>query len=333
MYSIEGSDMFTHLRLTLAAVAGATLLTATLTAPAKADEQPMSFQVYKVEGKVRASKIGTSQTTSVGWNNLKAGDQITAGMQVFVPLRSSIQLIQVPNDPPTIVMIESTTLASFDELKMRDGKAVTRLSIARGAIRAGVVEEGSAKSDLEIRSPNATLSKRGTWGFRLWVGPAGRWEMSLADRGLVEAIQANSNRRRLIYPGQTVNQRMSQWIQTARFNLPVSVQDLYGIKGTDAQFNMLNNSGFGFLLLGTNTQGIGAKQFTAPTGGTSVLNAIAGQGTTGGGTNQLRLARAIQNRISQNRTTNRVFNNTGGNFGVGFGTVPINTNGAAAKHR
>jgi hypothetical protein len=111
------------------------------------------------------------------------------------------------------------------------------------------------------------------------------------------------------------------------------VQDLYGIKGADAQFNMLNNSGFGFLLLGTNTQGIGPKQFAPPNGGTSLLNALADQGTTGAGTNQLRLSRAIQSRISQNRNTNRIFNNSGGNFGIGFGTVPINQSGASAKRR
>lgn len=325
--------MFMHTRLTLAAVACAGLVLLGNAQTARAEDQPMTFQVYKLDGTVRVSKIGTSPTSSTGWTSLKVGDHVGAGTQINVPLRSSIQLIQQPSDPPTIVMIESSTFASFDDLRMKDGKAITRLSIDRGAIRAGVVEEGSAKSDLEIRSPNATLSKRGTYGFRLWVGPGGRWEMSLADRGLVEAIQANSNRRRLIYPGQTVNQRMSQWIQTARFNLPVSVQDLYGLKGADAQFNMLNNSGFGFLLLGTNTQGIGAKQFASPNGDISLLNAIAGQGTTGAGTNQLRLSRAIQSRISQTRNTNRLFNNTGGNFGIGFGSVPITQNGSSARKR
>lgn len=325
--------MFLHMRLTLAAVACATLFINTRAQTARAEDQPMTFQVYRLDGKVRAAKVGTDPTSAKGWNYLKVGDQVSSGMMVDVPLRSSVQFVQQPSDPPTIVMLESSTLASFDEIRRKEGVAFNRLSVARGAIRAGVVEEGSAKSDLEIRSPNATLSKRGTYGFRLWVGPGGRWEMSLADRGLVEAIQNNNQRRRLIYPGQTVNQRMSQWIQTARFNLPVSVQDLYGLKGADAQFNMLNNSGFGFLLLGTNTQGIGPHQFNSPNGGTSLLNALGGQGTTGAGTNQLRLARAIQNRATQNRTTNRIFNNSGGNFGIGFGSVPINQNGASARKR
>ncbi len=319
--------MNTHLRLTLAAVACAAFASPAALQSARAEDVPMTFQVYRLDGTVRVSKIGTSPTASTGWTSLKVGDHVGAGTQINVPLRSSIQLIQQPSDPPTIVMIESSTFASFDDLRMKDGKAITRLSIDRGAIRAGVVEEGSAKSDLEIRSPNATLSKRGTYGFRFWVGAGGRWEMSLADRGLVEAIQRNGSQRRMIYPGQSVNQRMSQWIQTARFNLPVNVQDLYGLKGADAQFNMLNNSGFGFLLLGTSTQGIGPKQFAAPNGGTGILNALGGQGTTGGGTNSLRLSQAINARINQSRNSNRVFNNSGGNFGVGFGTVPINANG------
>lgn len=325
--------MFQHARLTLAAVACAILTLGTGAQLARAEDQPMNFEVYQLDGKVRAAKIGTDTKKSDGWKYLKVGDKISSGMMVDVPLRSTIQFIQQPSEPPTIVMLESSTLASFDEIRHKEGVAYNRLSIARGAIRAGVVEEGSAKSDLEIRSPNATLSKRGTYGFRFWVGPGGRWEMSLANRGLVEAIQRNSNQRRLIFPGQTVNQRMSQWIQTSRFNLPVNVQDLYGLKGADAQFNMLNNSGFGFLLLGTNTQGIGTRQFASPNGSTNFLNAIAGQGTTGAGTNQLRLSQAIQSRINQNRNTGRIFNNSGGNFGIGFGTVPINQNGGSAKRR
>jgi len=291
------------------------------------------FRVIKVEGGARYSKVGTKTTDNTGWTQAKVGDLVGGGLQFHVPLRSMMQLVMEPAEPPTIVMLEPGTLASIDELFKKEATPTTRLGLAYGAIRAGVAE-GTVRGDLEIRSPNATLSKRGTWGFRMWVERGtGRWQMSLADRGLVEAIQNQSNQRRLIFPGQSVNQRMSYWIQSARFNVPVSVPDVFGVKGGDASF--LNNNTTGFNILVTNG---GNQNSIYPFGQSGNLkslqlnasNLFGQQQSALTSTSGLLLGQAISNRLNQN---NNVTNRPDGNFGVGFGRVPLNFGTAPSAKR
>ena len=71
---------------------------------------------------------------------------------------------------------------ALDPARRLGSRAIARF------VRAGVAE-GGLKSDFTIDSPVATLSKRGTWNFALYYErETERFEISLLDRGLVEAI-------------------------------------------------------------------------------------------------------------------------------------------------
>lgn len=280
------------------------------------------FQVFEVRGDAKWG-VGTNlkADSETGWRTVRVGDKYPRETQIRTGLRTKVKLVMVPAKPATIVMVEPLTLASIDELLQRDGKAVTRLGLAYGAIRAGVAE-GELRNDLQIRAPVATLSKRGTWGFRLYAERGtGRWEMSLSERGLVEAIQNLTGQRRFITPGQTINQFMSHWIEAVHFTQQLTVHDPFGIKGADLLFNLNNGTGLGVLLFGGN-------------GTIGVLNTVGNfriehlDLTPGGQNNNqssnqnassLRLSQAIQNR-AQNRGP---FRRPDGDFGVGFGSVPL----------
>lgn len=313
------------LACTLVGVANAETANPPKPAPAASTaNQGVYFEVIELTGKPRWAKVGVDPKASNGWSLARIGDRLGGGIQINCPLRSQIKLAMVPATPATVVMLEASTLASIDDLvKGEANAAVVRLGLAYGAFRAGVAE-GDVRSDLEIRSPVATLSKRGTWGFRFYVERGtGRWEMSLAERGLVEA-RNNLGQSRLIRPGQWVNQFMARWIESVRFNRPVFVQDLYGLKGSDLTFFLTQSDGLGILLPGGNQLNIfnEAGRGRIPLDRLNLGNLFTNNGAQGlsQSTQQLRLYRALADRL---RNVGPIRLNDG-DFGVGFGFVPIN---------
>src|SRR5258706_2286825 len=67
----------------------------------------LRYEVVAVEGRVR---VGPDSDTSLnvngpGWFTPKVGDQLGAGLQIRVPLRSKIKFVAQPADPPTVMMI------------------------------------------------------------------------------------------------------------------------------------------------------------------------------------------------------------------------------------
>jgi hypothetical protein len=211
------------------------------------------FVVEELRGTVKIGSPTADPKNESEWTAVKVGDQIPPGKQIKTGIRSSVKLAMSPAEPPTVVMFESLALAIVDELfKGQDGEGnaavVSRIGLAQGAVRAGVVEGGEVRSDMEIRSPSATLAKRGTWDFRFFVERGtGNFQISLASRGLVQAIQNQSGRSVMIRPGQRVTQAMMRWIESVKFDRVIQVQDWYGLRGAELIFNLNNQSGLGVL--------------------------------------------------------------------------------------
>jgi hypothetical protein len=288
-------------------------------APAPVDKDAtLRYLVTEVTGKVRYAEIGTDPKQDAGWTQAKVGDQLGAGLQIYVPpIRSRIKMVARPADPPTVILIEQGTLVGLSELHLDKtaNVAKSRVKLAYGAVRAGVAE-GGTRSDMEIESPVATLSKRGTDIFR-FESRNGRFTMSLSEqgRGLIEAIQThsaeygglNQTRSRFVTPGQYVTQAMMRAIDNVRFDRNVNVTDNFGLQGLDQMLTLMNNhGGFAFLLPPGNT--------------TFNLTGAAPISQTGlpqnGAQNQ-----QVQNLLLPTLTT-PVKNAPSGSFGVGQGTVP-----------
>jgi hypothetical protein len=115
----------------------------------------LRYEVVEVRGAAKWGALELRPDAEAGWQQVRVGDQYGGGIQIFCGLRSKVKLVQQPANPPTVIMVESMTLASIDELYRRQDEAVARLGLAYGAIRAGVAE-GELGSNFQIRSPVAT---------------------------------------------------------------------------------------------------------------------------------------------------------------------------------
>lgn len=290
-------------------------------APAKTEATgELRYEVSAVTGNVRFAPIGTDPLQDAGWQKIRLGDQLGAGMQIHVPaIRAGVKLTARPSEPPTVILIERGTLIGITELNLdqQQGTAKSRVKLAYGAVRAGVAE-GATRSDMEIESPVATLSKRGTDIFRFEYRN-GRFLMSLSEqgRGLIQAIQTRSGefggldrfRSRYVTPGQFVTHQMMRAIEHVQFERTVNINDAFGLQGLDAMFTMLNShGGLAFLLpQGSNLAGMldGAGHQT-------------GLGLTPSFDQQ---AQAALNQLLQTLTPN-TRSSPAGDFGIGQGQVP-----------
>lgn len=302
-------------------------------APVKA-AQELRYQVVEVAGVVRAAAIGVDPKSPAGWHPVQVGEFITAGMQINTTFRAKVKLVMVPADPPTVIMIERMTLVQFSELRYEAGAAKARIELGHGAVRAGVAE-GSVRSDMQIASPAAVLSKKGTDIFRFWYYNGNDWGMSLSDRGrgLIQAIQLKQGgmtggglggfNSRFVRPGQSVNQEMLRTIETELFNRFVNVNELFGLTNGDIQ--LISLWGNGINIRGLNGDIIKLRDITGRDIGLDQMKTKEQLLTAG--VDGLRL---FQNLPFQTRD-NRPRGNNGGDFGIGQGTVPVSVFNTASK--
>ena len=295
----------------------ATAPAAAAAAPTTPSDGSLVYQVIAVAGKVRVGKTGLSAEAPEGWALVKVGDELQAGQQVSVPLRGALKVVARPADPPTVLLFETTTLVNISELSLTGGTAKARIELAHGAVRAGVAE-GTTRSDMEIKCPAATLSKRGTDIFRFEYHN-GRFVMSLSDqgRGMIQAIQMQSTaygglmrqRSRFVLPGQFVTHQMASAIDMMQFDRQINVNDMFGMMGADQLAALMNQHGLGiFFSQGGNTPAVlEPTGGPAPPGGPQGLQPLVGA-LTGAAT------------LPFLRPTNR--HQTSGDFGVGQGTLP-----------
>lgn len=280
---------------------GAAVATPTVaTAPAATTSQPqpgdgsLVYEVVEIAGKPLVGPIGTNILKDYAqWRPIQVGEALGRGQQIHAPARAKVKMVARPADPPTVILVEPGSMVAIEDLAIRNGAAVSRLGLGYGAVRAGVAE-GQVRSDMEIASPQAVLSKRGTDIFRLeYVN--GRFRMSLSDqgRGMLQAVQLRYSNRgdvigmksRLVTPGQQVTQRMAQAIDSMTFDRDININDVFGLVGNDRLFTMLNDRGFGFLLPfnGTAADIFGGATVTGQDGRTNLFGtnpfSLPSQGT------------------------------------------------------
>jgi hypothetical protein len=185
--------------------------------------EKLTAECLKVKGMVQWAPIGCKSTDAEAWKPVKLGGTYSDGIQIRTGLRSSV-IFKFGDD--TVAQVDRMTLAALSEFYRSGQRKRTLIDLDYGTVRAGVAETGALRSDFQINSPSATLSKRGTWGFEMWVERGtGRFSARLADRGLVEILQKSTGRRQQIRPQQWVNQAMMNWVETAKFERKVFVPD------------------------------------------------------------------------------------------------------------
>jgi hypothetical protein len=217
--------------------------------PRKPDDATPAAEVIEVTGAVDRAEAGVSPLASEGWTAVQVGDLLPAGALIRTGLRSHVNL---KFGETTVVSIRSATHASIDRFYRSPTTEHVHVGLGYGTVRGGS-SEGRYRSDVTVSSTIATLAKRGTEGWELWVEPVtGRFRVSLADEGLVEAIQRlarDQHRSRTVRPGEYADQAniANMWINQASFDRLVEFYEADWLSGGDAEFILNQDRGLGFL--------------------------------------------------------------------------------------
>ncbi len=216
----------------------------------------LSAVVVSVRGTVEWAPPGVSVLDGAGWTPVRLDDRLALGTQIRTGLRSQVN---VAFGTTTLVSMRSATHASIDQLYRSADTEVVRIGLGYGTVRGGSTE-GEMRSDVTVDSTVATLAKRGTEGWQMTVEPVtGRFRISLAQYGLVEAIKKLERNRqvsRSVRPGEYATQANigNMWIQQDIFDRNVTFYQADAITISDAQFGQANTRGLSVIGPGGGTE-------------------------------------------------------------------------------
>lgn len=205
--------------------------------------------VIEVVGKVDWAPAGVSPLVSNGWTPVALADELHPGTLVRTGLRSHVNL---QFGETTTISVRSATYASIDQFLKSATTENVRIGLGYGTVRGGSTE-GGIQSDVVVDSTVATLAKRGTEGWEMRIEPAtGRFRISLAQHGLVDAIQKLAGGRtqsRTVRQGEYATQTniTNMWINQAIFDRNVKFFQATSMSAADATFALNNTRGFGEL--------------------------------------------------------------------------------------
>jgi hypothetical protein len=199
--------------------------------------------VIEVKGRAQHAPVGTAVADTAAWQPVQPNDHYPGDTLIRTGLSSHVTLQFGTEQPYTVVMVERMTLAHIGSLYKTDEEKVSRVHVNYGAVRGGV-SEGGLRSSFVVDSTVATLTKRGTWGFRLFVERGtGRYEISLAETGMVEVLNNITRERQNIVSGQYVTESMRRWVEQASFDRTITLQDRFGMTNNEFQFKALYDGG------------------------------------------------------------------------------------------
>ncbi len=203
--------------------------------------EALQAKVLDVRGSVQQAPVGVGPTES-GWTAVEVDDLLDGGTQLKTGFRSSVVL---QFGPDTVVQIRKASLASIDDYYKTATKKTVNLGLGYGTVRGGSTE-AELRTDVVVDSTVATLAKRGTEGWQMFVEPTtGRFRISLARSGLVEAIRKATGARRRVRAGEYATDRTMKvlWVNQAIFDREVSFYDADSMTETEAKFASLNPGG------------------------------------------------------------------------------------------
>jgi hypothetical protein len=205
-----------------------------------------------VQGAVEWARVGVSPLESNGWAPVELNQQLQSGVQIRTGLRSFVNL---QFGETTTIALRSATHASLDQLHRSATTETVRIGLGYGVVRGGSTE-GTIRSDVRVESTVATLAKRGTEGWEMSVEPmTGRFRISLAEYGLVEAVSKLKNAgrsARTVRPGEYVTDAnlANLWIKQDIFDRNVQFYEAHAISVADAEFTAANSRGMGVMAPG-----------------------------------------------------------------------------------
>lgn len=197
-----------------------------------------SAVVRKVSGTVVYEAPGKPGT----WKPVRVGDRLASGTRIRTLFRSSVILTFAES---TVVQINPLTSTRITAALVAPAEEKIRIDLQYGEVRAGVAER-QVRTDLTIRSPNATLARRGTEGISFFSERfTGRFRIALTGEGLIEMIDQATGGRRSVLPSQYVTEQMVAWIETAKFDRAVTLAPTAGLTSDELAFVVDHGGGRG----------------------------------------------------------------------------------------
>lgn len=216
---------------------------------------PLTAKVVDVVGDVAQAPVGTSPLDAEAWKPVAVDDQLSAGTLIRTGIRSrAIMLFGEEN----LVSVKAMTLSSISDFHQTDQAKVIRIGLGYGTVRGGSTE-GTLRSDLIIDSTVATLAKRGTEGWQMQVEPyTGRFTISLAREGLVEALQKATGQRRLVRPRQYATELNigKMWINQEQFDRSVKLVAAESMTTADLDFTTAHSRGLATVAPGAGSEAV-----------------------------------------------------------------------------
>ena len=208
---------------------------------AAGDVEVLEARVIDVRGAVKKAPAGVAPTDP-GWTAVQLDEMLSGGTQIKTGFRSSVVL---EFGPDTVVQIRKASLASIDDYYKTATEKTVLLGLGYGTVRGGSTE-AELRTDVTVDSTVATLAKRGTEGWQMSVEPTtGRFRISLARSGLVDAILKATGDRRRLRPNEYATDRNVKllWINQDIFDRFVSLFDAASMSDTEVKFAALNAGG------------------------------------------------------------------------------------------
>lgn len=225
----------------------------------EAEATPLAAKVVEVVGDVTQAPEGTSPLDAETWTPVKVQDKLSGGTLIRTGIRSQVTMLFGDEN---LVAVKAMTLAAVSDFYQTHEAKVIRMGLGYGTIRGGSTE-GTLRSDLIIDSTVATLAKRGTEGWEMQVEPyTGRFNISLAREGLVEALQKATGQRRLVRPGEYATELNigKMWINQERFDRSVKLVATESMTTADLDFATAQSRGIGTVAPGAGTEAVSFAQ-------------------------------------------------------------------------
>jgi len=229
-------------------LAGLMLTRSALAQPVAADQpgdaiarKALQAKVVEVHGMVKQAPVGIS-STAADWTRVKLNDTLASGTQIKTGLRSSVALAFGDD---TIVQIRKVSLASIDDYYKTATEKSVLLGLGYGTVRGGSTE-ATLRTDVVVDSTVATLAKRGTEGWQIEVEPTtGRFQISLARYGLLQATLKSTGQQRRVRPNEYVNSRTMNvmWVNQNIFDRTVSFYEDASVTPAESSFAAKNPGG------------------------------------------------------------------------------------------
>jgi hypothetical protein len=176
----------------------------------------LEVKIDSVEGEVEVLR---AKETS--WMKAEKGMLLQEGSKISTGFKSKAILLFADN---STVLVKSLTQMNISRFAQKDNEVETKLKVRIGTVRVQVNDKKNIKTDLQVSTPNATASVKGTKIKELETTPL------FGDTYLVETghvnVQDETGRARSLKAGESTDNKLTHPIEYALLEQSMNITPL-----------------------------------------------------------------------------------------------------------